>query len=182
MRKLIESTFTTIDGDISTKLMEWGPAFWDEEYFAYERELLFAADALVLGRKTYEGFSASWPERSGDPYSDRINAMPKHVATNTLTDLSWNATPLGGDSLAAVRALKTEPGNSLLKFGSGSFSRALVENDLIDEFHLWRFPVIAGASDSRFDGMALRRMELVDDVRFGSGIVVEIYRPLPQGD
>lgn len=177
MRKLVESTFVSLDGDVSDRLMDWAPTYWDEEYFAYERRLLFAADALVLGRKTYDGFSVSWPQRSGDAYSDRINGLPKYVASNTLTTTTWNATRLEGDALEAVSALKAQPGGDLLKFGSGSFSRALVEHGLIDEFHLWRFPVIAGASDARFDGMPTTHLELVGVSMFASGIVVQVYRP-----
>jgi dihydrofolate reductase len=176
MRKLIESTFVSLDGDVSARLMDWAPRYWDEEYFAYERTLLYSADALVLGRKTYDGFSVSWPPRSGDPYSDRINPLPKYVATKTLTTLTWNATRLEGDAIEAVAALKQQPGQNLLKLGSGAFSRALVEAGLIDEFHLWRFPVIAGASDSRFDGLPVTHLELDHVTTFASGIAVEVYR------
>jgi hypothetical protein len=117
MRKLIESTFVS------------GPGrYWDDEHSEYGTKLLFGADALVLGRATYDGFSTSWPQRSGDPYSDRINAMPKHVASTTLTDTTWNATVLQGDVAAAVADLKEQPGQDLLThlqlldtttFGSG---------------------------------------------------------------
>lgn len=93
MRKLVESTFVTLDGVISEPF-EWGAPYWDEEHHAYAGKLLFAADALLLGRATYEGFAKAWPDRSGDDYTDRINAMPKHVATTTLNGLTWNATPV----------------------------------------------------------------------------------------
>ena len=85
MRKLVESTFVTLDGRISNP-QDWSPPYWDEEHNAYASKLLFAADALLLGRATYEGFVQAWPERSGDPYADRINAMPKYVASRTLRD------------------------------------------------------------------------------------------------
>jgi dihydrofolate reductase len=180
MRTLIESTFVSVDGDVGERLMSWAPSYWDEEYAAYERELLFAADALVLGRKTYDGFSVSWPQRSGDAYSDRINSMPKHVATTTSTDMTWNATCLEGDAVTAVRRLKEQPGGNLLKFGSGAFSRTLLEHGLIDELHLWRFPVIAGAADTRFNGMPVTHLELTGMTAFASGIVVQVYRPRPR--
>ena len=83
------------------------------------------ADELLLGRKTYEGFAEAWPQRSGDPFTEKINAMPKHVATRTLTDLSWNARPLEGDAIEAVGELKQRDGQNLLKYGTGQFSRAL---------------------------------------------------------
>ena len=83
------------------------------------------ADALLLGRKTYEGFAEAWPQRSGDPYTDKINAMPKHVASRTLEHTTWNASILEGDAATAVAELKRQEGENLLKFGSGSFSKTL---------------------------------------------------------
>ena len=179
MRKLIESTFISLDGDVSRELMQWGPRYWDDEYTAYESRLLFGADALVLGRGTYEGFSATWPERTGTPYADRINSMPKHVASTTLEDTGtvWNATLLKGEAPDAVAALKAQPGQGLLKFGTGSFTRTLLEHRLIDELHLWRFPVIAGTSDSIFDGLPVTHLQLLDVTTFESGIVVQVYGP-----
>jgi dihydrofolate reductase len=179
MRKLIESTFVSLDGDISRQLMHWAPPYWDDEYTEYESSLLFGADALVLGRATYEGFSATWPERSGTPYADRINGMPKYVASSTLTDTGgvWNATLLQGDAADAVEALKQQSGQNLLKFGTGSFSRTLAERGLIDEWHLWYFPVVAGTSDSIFDGLPVTHMRLLNTTSFASGIVVNVYAP-----
>ena len=75
MRKLVESTFVTLDGVISEP-QSWSPPYWDDEHAAYARKLLFAADALLLGRETYEGFAQAWPERSGDDFTDRINTSP----------------------------------------------------------------------------------------------------------
>jgi dihydrofolate reductase len=75
MRQLVESTFVTLDGVIGSP-QEWGVPYWNDEHANYAHELLFAADALLLGRKTYEGFAQAWPSRTGDDYSDRINSMP----------------------------------------------------------------------------------------------------------
>jgi dihydrofolate reductase len=177
MRKLIESTFISLDGDISHELMNWAPPYWDDEHHEYEGKLLFSADALVLGRETYDAFSVSWPQRSGDPYADRMNSLPKYVASTTLTDTTWNATVLDGDAAEAVARLKEQPGENLLKFGTGSFSRTLIENGLIDELHLWRFPVVAGATDAVFDHVPVTHLKLLDARVFKSGIVVEVYGP-----
>ena len=178
MRKLIESTFVSLDGDISHELMNWAPPYADDEYAAYEHKLLFSADALVLGRATYDGFSASWSQRDGE-YADRMNSLPKHVASTTLTDPTWNATVLEGDAAEAVARLKEEPGENLLKFGTGAFSRTLIENGLIDELHLWRFPVLAGATESVFEKLPVTHLELLDTTTFTSGIVVTVYGPKP---
>lgn len=179
MRKLIESTFVSLDGDISQGLLAWAPPYWDDEHNDYATKLLSRADALVLGRETYDGFSSSWPQRDGDgdPYTDRINAMPKYVASRTLTETTWNTTLLEGDAVDAVARLKEEPGQDLLKFGTGAFSQALFGRGLVDELHLWRFPVIAGTSDNIFDGLDVTHLDVIDLVRFRSGIVVEVYAP-----
>ena len=176
MRKLVESTFVTLDGRISNP-QDWSPPYWDEEHNAYASKLLFASDALLLGRATYEGFVQAWPERSGDPYSDRINAMPKYVASNRLTDATWNSTILDGDVAAAVADLKAQSGENILKFGTGELDRALIGNGLVDEFHFWVFPVLAGSGRSLIEGIDVTHLELVETTPFASGIVVHTYAP-----
>jgi dihydrofolate reductase len=175
MRKLVESTFVTLDGVIDSP-QNWSPPYWDDQHAGYARDLLFAADALLLGRKTYEGFAAAWPQRSGDEYTDRINSMPKYVASNTLTDATWNATILDGDVADAVAKLKEEPGENILKFGTGELDRTLLDHRLVDEYHLWYFPVSVGSGDRLFDGIATT-LDLVDTTRFKSGIVVLKFAP-----
>lgn len=176
MRKLVESTFVTLDGSISDP-QTWSPPYWDDEHAAYASKLLFAADALVLGRATYEGFAAAWPSRSGDPYTDRINDMPKHVASRTLRETTWNATVLEGDAAEAIAALKAEDGGDLLKFGTGELDRALLEHGLLDELHLWVFPVLVGSGQRLIEGIPTTHLELVDTTRFGSGIIANTYTP-----
>ena len=175
MRKLVESTFMTLDGVINDP-QNWSPPYWDEEHAAYSSALLFASDALLLGRKTYEGFAATWPTRSGDEFTDRINAMPKYVASRTLENPTWNASVLEGDVPEAVAALKAEDGANLLKYGTGSLSKTLLEHRLVDEYHFWIFPVLAGSGVRLFEG-AEASLDLVDTTRFGSGIVVHKYTP-----
>jgi dihydrofolate reductase len=176
MRKLVESTFVTLDGVISSP-QEWSPPYWDDEHANYARKLLFAADALLLGRVTYEGFAQAWPSRTGDEYTDRINSLPKYVASNTLEEATWNATILEGDVAEEVGKLKLEPGENILKFGTGELDRTLMAHNLIDEFHFWLFPVAAGAGQRLFDGIDLTHLSLVDTTTFSSGIVVLTYAP-----
>jgi dihydrofolate reductase len=174
MRKLVESTFMTLDGVIENP-QNWSPPYWDEEHMAYADGLLAAADALLLGRATYESFAEAWPSRSGG-YSDRINAMPKYVASRTLRETTWNATVLEGDVPEAVAALKADDGGDLLKFGTGELSRTLLEHKLVDDYHLWLFPVLAGSGTRLFEGVEAT-LELLDTTRFASGIVVLRYGP-----
>lgn len=175
MRKLVESTFVSLDGVIQEP-QNWSAPYWDDEHSAYATKLLFASDALVLGRATYDIFIASWPLRSGDPLTDRMNSMPKHVASRTLSDTTWNTSLLEGDAVEAVAQLKEQPGDgTLLKYGTGDFSRQLVEKGLVDELHLWFFPVVAGEGDRLLEGLPLTHVKLRETTRFGSGIVVNVY-------
>jgi dihydrofolate reductase len=176
MRKLVESTFVTLDGVIENP-QNWSPPYWNDEHAGYATKLLFAADALLLGRKTYEAFAEAWPQRSGDPYTDRINSMPKHVASHTLERPTWNASVLEGDAAEAVGKLKQQPGENLLKFGTGAFSKTLLEHGLIDELHLWIFPVLAGSGQRLIDGIEPMHLELVATTPFSTGLVVNTYAP-----
>ena len=145
---------------------------------AYASKLLFGADSLLLGRVTYEGFAQAWPERAGSgDFADRINEMPKHVASRTLKDATWNATILDGDVAEEVAKLKEQPGKDLLKFGTGELDRTLLEHGLVDELHFWIFPVLAGSGQPLIEGVEQTHLDLVDSTRFGSGIVVNTYAP-----
>ena len=176
MRKLVESTFVTLDGSIGEPQV-WGPPYWDDEHFAYASKLIASADALLLGRVTYEGFAEAWPQRSGDGYADKLNAMPKHVASHTLTDATWNASVIEGDAAEGVAALKDQPGGDLLKFGTGELDRALIEHGLVDEFHFWVFPILAGGGQRLIEGIDTTHLELLDTTVFSSGIVVHVMGP-----
>ena len=173
MRKLVESTFMTLDGVIS-RPQDWSGPYWDDEHTGYAEKLLEPADALLLGRETYEVFAASWPERGG-AYAERLNAMPKHVASRTLTETTWNATLIEGDAAEGVAALKEQDGGDILKYGTGELDKALAARQLVDEFHFWVFPVVAGQGDRLFDGLDLTTLKLVETDRFASGIVVLVY-------
>jgi dihydrofolate reductase len=182
VRKLVESTFVTLDGVIDDPQPQvWGHPYWDDEFFAYARRLLFASDALLLGRVTYEGFATSWPSRKGDDFADRINALPKHVASRTLTETTWNATLIEGDVAAAVRDLKEQPGEDILKYGTGELDRTLMPASLVDELHLWVMPVIAGGGVRLLDGVDLTHLRRLGVTTFANGIVVLVYGPKEDG-
>ena len=170
-RKLIESTFVTLDGVIENP-HHWSPPYWDEQHSAYAGSLLESADTLLLGRETYEGFAEAWPQRSGDPYTDKINAMPKYVASRTLESATWNATILDGDVADQVAKIKEQDGGDLLKFGTGELDRALLARNLVDEFHFWYFPVIAGSGQRLLDNVDGTHLQLAGSTVFDSGIVV----------
>lgn len=187
MRKIIESTFVSLDGIIDdtrpstasrAEPQNWGSPYWDADHAAYSGKLMEGADAMLLGRVTYEGFAEAWSGRDGEA-ADTMNAMPKYVASRTLTEASWNATILSGDVAEEVARLKEQPGGNILKWGTGELDRTLVEHGLVDEFHFWYFPVIVGAGKHLFEGAGFdtTHLKLADVEKFESGIVVHIYVP-----
>lgn len=176
MRKIIESTFVTLNGSISNP-QDWSGPYWDEDHFGYSGKLMENTDALLLGRVTYEGFAEAWSQRDGE-MADTFNNMPKYVASRTLTDTSWNAKLLEGDVVEAVRKLKSEDGGDLLKFGTGSFSKTLLEHKLVDEYHFWVFPVLADGDQLFAESeLGINHLELLGTTTFKSGIVVHKLAP-----
>lgn len=176
MRKLVESTFVTLDGVIENPQI-WGPPYWDDDHAHYASRLLFAADALLLGRATYEGFAKAWPTRT-DEYADRINSIPAYVASRTLAEADkWTGRLIKGDVAEGVAELKQQSGQNILKFGTGELDRTLLEHKLVDEYHFWMFPVVAGSGGRLFDGFDTMRLKLIDQTTFDSGIVVLVYTP-----
>jgi dihydrofolate reductase len=190
MRKLIVSTYVTLDGVIQP--IDWSGQSTEEadqeERGAYAREALFEADALILGRETYEIFAEVWPTRTtaddgpGEAgSSDRINSMPKYVASRTLSEpLAWNATLLPEDVPAAVKKLKQEPGGPILMYGCGELARTLHEHALVDEYRFWVYPVVRGEGSRLFTEGLEADLELVDTRVFSSGFVVMTCRPRPK--
>lgn len=148
----------------------------NDNHFAYQRQLLSAAVGLVLGRVTYQGFAETWPTMTGD-VADKINSLPKHVASRTLTETKWNAEVLAGDAVEAVAQLKGAGDGTLVKYGNGPFSRALFEAGLIDELHLSISPFVAGAGESLLTGIRTTAMNLTKVTELGNGTVVLTYTP-----
>lgn len=183
MRKLIEATHVSLGGEVGT--LDWAFAYLDEEHQRYSSALLAEADALLLGRKTYEAFSVSYPSMEAKArgalgeFVRRMNRIPKYVATTTLTELTWNAQPLHGDPIDAIRALKAQPGGTLLKFGTGMLDPLLLEHRLVDEYHFWLTPVAAPATvQPLFEGVhGAPPLELEKATPFRSGVIALQYVP-----
>lgn len=180
MRKIIEQAVVTLDGQISTP-QDWLPTRWEGEFEQCSRDLLFSVDALLYGRISYEAHAEVWPtlEVEFDDYAKRMNTIPKHVASRTLTELSWNATLLGDDVVSAVGELKRQPGGDILKVGTGgSFSHVLLEHRVVDEYLFWLVPVIAGSGTRLYEGIDTTEFELVDVKRLDNGILGLTYVPV----
>ncbi|MFI5491821.1 dihydrofolate reductase family protein [Actinoplanes sp. NPDC051859] len=143
MGKLVAVSYVTLDGVFEEPA--WSGPYFNDELGSWQEANLTEADALLLGRKTYEGFKAAWPqmEASTGDFGKKMNGMPKHVATTTLTQPEWNASFLTGEVHEAVAALKAEPGNLLLN-GSADLLNYLTRHNLVDEYRFMVFPVVVG--------------------------------------
>jgi dihydrofolate reductase len=156
----------------------WTVPLFDKQLGEIMGELVAQAGGLVLGRKTYEGFAASWPLLGDeDPIAAVLNRIPKYVASRTLETLEWqNSTLLTGDVADAVAKLKREPGGELQVSGSGELIQTLLKHDLVDGFTLIVFPVLVGAGKRLFaDGTIPGGLRLVDSTTTATGVVVSRY-------
>jgi dihydrofolate reductase len=179
MRKIVNSTYISLDGVVD-RPHEWQSvgdrgSRGDE----IQAELLFSCDALIMGRRTYEGFAPVWPTRS-DPYSDHINTMAKYVVSSTLTDPEWsNTSVIDGDPVPAIERLKAAPGKDIVQYGFGPLSGALLEAGLLDELRLWVHPLIVGKAEPGellYRATRTAMFDLVDATTLENGIVILAYR------
>jgi dihydrofolate reductase len=187
MRKVIVSVYATLNGVMSP--VDWRFPYVSEERGKYAHDLLFEADAIVMGRETYESFAAVWPkttaadEGPGEAGSaDRINSMAKYVLSTTLHQLTWNNSHLvRGNVAEAVANMKQQEGLSILLFGAGSVAHTLMQRGLIDEVRVWVYPLVTGVTDKSRrlfdDATDIPLLKLVETRAFDSGVVVLSYRP-----
>jgi len=185
MGRIVVTEFVTLDGVIedpggSEKTAQGGWAFKFErgdEGDKYKFDELMAADALLLGRVTYEGFAAAWPNYSDEVgFAAKMNSMPKYVLSSTLEQGSWeNSTVLRGDAAAEAAKLKAQVAGDILVEGSASLVHALQDADLVDEYRLMVFPTVLGAGKRLFrDGARPGGMELVEARPAGSTAILTL--------
>ncbi len=184
MRKVVVSEFVSLDGVMENP--GWTLQFESEDRDRFKFDELAAADAVLLGRKTYEGFAAVWPgmaEETGE-YGAWMNGYPKHVASTTLEEpLEWNASLIGPDLPKEVSGLKNRPGKDILVFGSADLVNALTQHDLVDEYRLMVFPVVVGSGKRLFkDGLDTKALEHTGTQTLASGAVVLTYRATGRGE
>ena len=146
---------------------------------AFKLDETFAAEALLLGRRTYEGFAAAWPEREGE-FADKFNSMPKYVVSSTLEAAEWNnSTILKGDLASEVAKLRDSASGDVYVHGSAQLVQALVDRDLVDELRLMVFPVVLGSGKRLFDGTSDKKaLRLTDSKTVGEGVMILIYEPV----
>ncbi|KAA0017978.1 dihydrofolate reductase family protein [Antrihabitans cavernicola] len=181
MRKIVNATYLTLDGDMSN-MADWHFDYFGEEAMKAATDQLAATDALIMGRKTYDGFSEAWSSRAGaDDFADRMNSIKKYVVSSTLTDPTWNnTTVINGDVAAKVRELKEQEGANILQYGYGSVSRLLVENGLLDELRVWLHPVISGKATQEelfYRDSPQTKFELAGTDVHSTGLIILSYTP-----
>jgi dihydrofolate reductase len=191
MRKLIVTTFLTLDGvmqapggpgedeDRGFRHGGWSVPYWDDQIGAFMEETMGKPFDLVLGRKTYDIFAAFWPTASDEAGGKPLNDATKYVAARGRPDLSWrNSVLLKGDAAEAVAALKQEGGPELQVHGSADLLQTLLRHNLIDRFRLMTFPVLVGSGKRLFaDGTAPASLAVVDSKVNTKGVVMSTYEP-----
>jgi dihydrofolate reductase len=186
MGRIVVTEFVSLDGVIEAPGggEDYKHAGWTfeisrgDEGDKFKLDETLESDALLLGRRTYEGFAAAWPDRTDEfGFADKFNSMPKYVVSSTLTNADWNnSTILGGDVVEEVRKLKDEVEGMIVVHGSAQLVQALIENDLVDELRLMVFPVVLGTGKRLFGETDDKKpFKLVDSKVVGDGVAILTY-------
>jgi dihydrofolate reductase len=179
MRKIVVTEFLSLDG-VMEEPGSWSFPYWNDEIGKFKYDELFASDAHLLGRVTYQGFAAAWPSRKDEQgFADRMNGLPKHVVSTKLENAEWNNSHLIKENVAEeVSTLKQQPGQDILVAGSATLVKTLVEHDLIDEFHLLVYPLVLGSGKRLFKDLAKPvDLKLLETRSFPTGVVLLSYGP-----
>jgi dihydrofolate reductase len=187
MGKIVVTEFVSLDGVMEDpggaegfKHGGWTFEFdQGDEGNQFKLDETMSSAALLLGRRTYEGFAAAWPEREGE-FADKFNTMPKYVVSSTLRDPEWtNSTVLSGDVVDEITKLKNEQDGDIVVHGSARLVQALIENDLVDELRLMVFPVVLGTGKRLFgETTDKKRLQLSSSTVVGDGVAIQVYRRL----
>jgi dihydrofolate reductase len=179
MRKIVAGLFVSLDGVVESP-DKWHLRYYNDEMGEIVDRAAEQADAILLGRRTYQEFADFWPSQgSEEPFADHMNSTPKHVVSTTLTTLDWaNSSLVAGDFLDGVSTLKQQPGGDIQVIGSPTLVQSLLREGLLDELGLLVHPIVVGGGKRLFEnggyGTALR---LVDSRQLGTGVVSLTYAP-----
>ena len=184
MRKIIISEFISLDGVIEApgpahdfQYAGWTMPYWSDSLAKFKSQELSAAGALLLGRVTYDGFAAAWPNRKDDPFADRMNNLPKHVASRTLKNPAWNNSHvIAGDLPCALKMLKAESGQDILVFGSGKLSAELLRHGLVDELTFLVYPVVLGMGQRFFESSPHVALKPAETREMDKGVTLLHYQ------
>ncbi|MFN3252815.1 dihydrofolate reductase family protein [Roseibium album] len=190
MRNIAILTFITLDGVMQAPSKPdedrsgnferggWATPYWNGVMEQVQKEAMSEPYDMLFGRKTYDLFAGHWPDAAGDPVADMMNAASKYVVTSRPDNLSWKYShAISGDIARKISDLKLEDGPILQIHGSWELIQFLLANDLIDEFRLWTFPVVAGSGKRLFEKPAKpETLKLAKSEPCANGVVMSIYR------
>jgi dihydrofolate reductase len=184
MGRIVVTEFVSLDGVMEApggedfKYKAWTFDFdRGEDGNQFKLDETDESEALLLGRRTYEGFAAAWPGRDGE-FADKFNTMPKYVVSSKLENPEWNnTTVLKGDAVEEVTKLRQELDGDIYVHGSCQLAQTLIENDLVDELHLMVFPVVLGTGKRLFGETSDKKpLHLADSKTVGDGVAILVYR------
>ncbi|MEW2373724.1 dihydrofolate reductase family protein [Streptomyces sp. NPDC006656] len=178
MGKIVALTYLSLDGVMESP--SWTGPYFNSDHAKFAHGQLFAADALLLGRVTYEGMAAAWPQMEGSEggFAVRMNTLPKHVVSTSLEAATWNATVVRGDLATEIAKIKDQYSGDVLIYASGDLTNSLIELGLVDELKLWIHPVILGKGKRLFpEGAPGSSWTLAGTTGFATGSVVLDLRP-----
>jgi dihydrofolate reductase len=186
MGKIVVTEFVSLDGVMQAPGggEEYAHAGWTfqidrgEDGDAFKLDETMSAEALLLGRVTYEGFAAAWPSMEGE-FADKFNNMPKYVVSSTLVDPEWtNTTVLSGDLVEEVTALREQLDGEIVVHGSAQLVQGLIEHGLVDELRIMQFPVVLGSGKRLFGETTDKHsLKLTDSKIVGDGVAILVYTP-----
>ncbi|MGB9376929.1 MAG: dihydrofolate reductase family protein [Mycobacteriales bacterium] len=177
--RLVATEYVSLDG-VFEEPGHWSGPFFNDEAAAFKWAELQATDALLLGRRTYEGFAAAWPTMTEmGEFAERMNTMDKYVVSSKLETVDWSGSKLvKGNPVDAVREIKAQPGRDLLLAGSAQLFAALEAANLIDLYRFMLHPIVLGSGERLFtDGIETKALQLTKTESFASGIVILEYEP-----
>lgn len=180
MRKVIAYEYMTLDGAIEAP-EKWQFPYLSDDVAEVIQAQILEADAILLGRVTYDIFAASWPSRTKNEFgvADKLNSAPKLVVSTTLERAEWNnSTLIKGDVAKEIARLKQQPGGNIVIIGSAALVQSLMHHDLIDEYRLMVYPVVLGSGKRLFRGGGdTKPLRLVGVKAFTSGVLLLSYQP-----
>lgn len=177
MRKVVSGLFISLDGVVESP-DKWSFDHFDEGMADLLQTMQDAADAVMMGRVTYEEWASYWPTSTDEPFATWINSIPKYVVSTTLDRADWQNSMLVRNVTDTIAQLKQQPGKNINVTGSPTLVRSLFENDLLDELVLTVHPVVAGRGKRLFiEGMNLKRLTLVENKTTPTGVAILTYHP-----
>ena len=185
MRKLVVSEFVSLDGVMEDpggaegyQFGGWTMPYWSEELGVFKAEELFAADALLLGRVTYEGFAAAWPGRTDEQgFAEHMNGVQKYVVSSSLARVDWNnSTILRGNLVEEIDQIKQAPGGDILVAGSATLVQSLLRHQLVDVLRLAVYPILLGQGKRLLVDAGYGKLELAHEQATSNGVLLLSYK------